>query len=408
MWSRKRIDIAWSDLLFGVWQICFPPSRAQIAHRVERLWPDPEHTLICLSVRSGFDLLLATLALPCGSEVLVSAITIPDMIRIIEHHGLVPVPVDLDPQQMSPTDDAWQGAVTPATRAILVAYLFGGRANIEPLLELARQHNLFVIEDCAQAFAGMEYQGHPDVDASMFSFGMIKACTALGGAVLRIHNLKLLGRMRAIQKTYPIQSRWCYLKRLKQAIGFKTLACRPVCSLFVRICGAIGCNYDRLVNRAARGFSHDRLWLQIRQQPSMPLLAMLHRRLHNYNSLRGELHIAKGKALAALFQDVVDCPGTAVVPHTYWVFPVLVEEPARLIKHLISAGFDATQGHSLCVVQPPKNRREQRTFVAENILAKVVFLPFYPELPLPESERMAAIALERQLAQAERSHSNPT
>ena len=243
MWSRKKIDIVWSDLLFGVWRTCFSPKRTWAIQRVETLWPDTEHTLACLSVRSGFDLLLAALDLPCGSEVLVSAITIPDMIRIIEHHGLVPVPVDLDPQSMSPDNEAWQKAITSSTRAILVAHLFGGRASMEPILKLAHRHNLWVIEDCAQAFVGTGYQGHPDADASMFSFGTIKASTALGGAILRIRDSALLARMRASQATYPVQSRWHYLKRLAQSTGFKTLAYRPICALFVRICRAFGGNY---------------------------------------------------------------------------------------------------------------------------------------------------------------------
>ena len=69
MWARKRIDIGWSDLLFGVWRTCLSPNRTRAAQRVEALWPDAEHTLVCLSVRSGFDLLLAALDLPRDSEV---------------------------------------------------------------------------------------------------------------------------------------------------------------------------------------------------------------------------------------------------------------------------------------------------------------------------------------------------
>ncbi|HCK72012.1 MAG TPA: aminotransferase DegT, partial [Planctomycetaceae bacterium] len=52
---------------------------------------------MCLSVRTGFDLLFQALNLPAGSEVLVSALTIDGMLRVIEEHDLVAVPVDLDP-----------------------------------------------------------------------------------------------------------------------------------------------------------------------------------------------------------------------------------------------------------------------------------------------------------------------
>ena len=142
--------MGWPDVLFGICRVCFPFKQAGIERFAQGIYADPEHILACLSVRSGFDLLLGALKLPRGSEVLVSAITIPDMIRIIEHHGLLPVPVDLDPQQVAPGIENWRRALTPATRAILVAHLFGGRVAMEPILDLAAQKKLLVIEDCAK------------------------------------------------------------------------------------------------------------------------------------------------------------------------------------------------------------------------------------------------------------------
>ena len=58
---------------------------------------------VFLSVRTALDLLLEAWALPRGSEVLMSAVTIPDMVAIVRHHGLVPVPVDLDMRRLAPT-----------------------------------------------------------------------------------------------------------------------------------------------------------------------------------------------------------------------------------------------------------------------------------------------------------------
>jgi dTDP-4-amino-4,6-dideoxygalactose transaminase len=315
------------------------------------------------------------------------------MVRIIEQHGLVPVPVDLDLQQMTPTVDQWERAVTPAAKLVLVAHLFGGRTEMGPLLDLARRHGLLVVEDCAQAFAGVGYQGHPQADASMFSFGSIKSSTALGGAILRVQNQELLARMRAAQVAYPVQPRWPYLKRLAKYAMLKALACRPICALFVRVCRAIDCDYDRMVNRAARGFPGDDFFAQIRRQPSAPLLAMLERRLTRRDCRRSERHVAKGTALAASLRNTVFCPGAAVTPHTYWVFPILVEQPEDLLEHLTRTGFDATQGQSLCVVRPPADRLGQRAAAAEDLLAKVVFLPFYPEMPPRQSQRMATAVL---------------
>jgi dTDP-4-amino-4,6-dideoxygalactose transaminase len=346
-----------------------------------------------LSVRSGLDLLLGALDLPRGSEVLISAITIRDMIRIIEHHGLVPVPVDLDPQRMSPSAEAWRQAVTPATKLILVAHLFGGRAEMGPILELARQHKLLVVEDCAQAFAGIQYEGDPQADASMFSFGTIKNSTALGGAILRVRDANVLARMRAAQEAYPLQPRWPYFKRLAKYAMLKGLAARPICASFVHVCRAIGCDYDRMVNAAARGFPGDDFFAQIRHRASSSLLAVLERRLKRRNADRCERHAAKGKVVAESLRNVMSCPGTAVVPNTFWVFPVVVGEPAELMERLTRAGFDATQGQSLCVVAPPADRAAQKATAAEKLLANVVFLPFYPELPPAEARRLAETVL---------------
>ncbi|MGA7698517.1 MAG: DegT/DnrJ/EryC1/StrS family aminotransferase [Thermoguttaceae bacterium] len=393
MWSRKRLDIGWSDLLFGAGRVFVPPDRASVSRRVESLWPAAGNTLACLSVRSGFDLFLAALDLLRGSEVLVSAITIPDMIRIIEHHGLVAVPVDLDPQRMAPTAEQWRQAITPATKMILVAHLFGGRIEMGPILELARRHKLLVVEDCAQAFAGTQYEGDPQADASMFSFGTIKNSTALGGAILRVRDGEVLARMRIAQEAYPLQPRWPYFKRLAKYAMLKGLAARPICASFVHVCRALGCDYDRKVNAAARGFPGDDFFAQIRHRPSSSLLAVLERRLKRRDADRCERHAAKGMALAEELRDAMPCPGAAVAPHTYWVFPVIVGQPAELMEHLTRAGFDATQGQSLCVVAPPPDRAAQKATAAEDLLANVVFLPFYPELPPAEARRLADTVL---------------
>jgi dTDP-4-amino-4,6-dideoxygalactose transaminase len=80
-------------------------------------------------------------------------------------------------------------------------------------------------------------------------------------------------------------------------------------------------------------------------------------------------------------------------PHSYWVFPILAEEPERVIAGLRRAGFDATQGQSMCAVAPPPDRPERAPHNAANALAKIVFLPNYPELPEPAARKMAEVVL---------------
>ena len=156
--------------------------------------------LVCFSVRSGLDLLLGALDEEPGGEVIVSAVTHPDMVRLIEGHGLRAVPLDLVPSTLEPRIELLEAALSPRTRAVMVAQLFGGRFDLSPIAAFARRHGLLLIEDCAQAFRGPEDTGDPLADVSMFSFGSIKTTTAVGGAVLRVRNPDLLAAMRRLQE----------------------------------------------------------------------------------------------------------------------------------------------------------------------------------------------------------------
>ena len=171
MWVRKRLDIGWSDLAAALAGCLIPRRQAAVVEQLERLWSPGGEAIACLSVRSGLDLWLSAMQLPPGSEVLVSAITIPDMLRIIRDHGLVPVPVDVNEEHLAVNPASLERALTPRTRAVLVAHLFGTRLPLEAVVRFCRQHKLLLLEDCAQAFSGVGFDGHP---------GPTFPCSALG------------------------------------------------------------------------------------------------------------------------------------------------------------------------------------------------------------------------------------
>src|SRR5436305_1973934 len=101
LFARHRLDVRPRHLAQAVAAMTSFDVDAAAAD-VETRWPSPGSALACYSVRSGFHLLLGVLDLPRGSEVLFSAVTHPDMPRIAEHHGLVAVPVDLEPATLAP------------------------------------------------------------------------------------------------------------------------------------------------------------------------------------------------------------------------------------------------------------------------------------------------------------------
>lgn len=389
MIPRKKLDIGWTDLAFGIRCCLAREDRTEAKRRIERLWSPEDRGLACLSVRSGFDSLLEILAFPPGSEILVSSITIRDMTKIAEHHGLVAMPAALDMETLSLRPEALERALTPRTRAILIAHLFGSRMPMEPILELARRHGLLVFEDCAQAFTGDEYRGHPESDVSMFSFGSIKTASALGGGLFRFRDAGLRDRVAATQTALPIQSRGAFLQRLCKYGVLKALTWRPVYSLFVALCRLAGRNHDQVVGHAVRGFAGGDFFRKIRQQPSSALMALLARRIGSYPASRVAGRARVARSAAALLPGV-RWPGEGAAEHAFWVFPILSKSPERLIRHLWSQGFDATQGASnLTVVPPPEDRPELRDTPSQEVMERVVYLPIYSGLSEKDLRRLA-------------------
>lgn len=116
-----------------------------------------------------------------------TGITIPDMIRIVEEHGLVPVPVDIAIDTLMPSLDDIKRAASPKTRAIIFAYIYGVTYDIAPYVPFLNTTDIEIIEDAAQSFQGLEtFRGSPHALMTMFSFGTIKHNTAFFGSVSNV------------------------------------------------------------------------------------------------------------------------------------------------------------------------------------------------------------------------------
>lgn len=386
MWSRKRFDIDYIDLIYGLGAgLTIDNSQRQgLQNDLEDWWGQDStgEALACLSVRSGWDLLLQALQLPPGSEVAMSALTIPDMVTLVRHHGLVPVPIDLDPMTMAPDPASLDRAIGPRTRVIIIAHLFGGRVDLEPILAARDRVGAILVEDCAQAFTP-GFRGHPDADVSCFSFGTIKFATALGGALLRLRDPQLADCLRQIQSTYPVQDSGNYTRRLLKYLGLKTLSSRPGFTALIWGCRWLGIDYDRLLNQSVKGFPKDELIWRLRHQPCAPLLALLRHRLPGYSEKRLGSQTHRGQRLIQLLQEYcpgIQMPGVAVSPHVHWVVPILAEDPSEAIATLRNAGFDATQGHSMTVVDSPATHPEGEPRKTRELFQHLLYLPCYPAM----------------------------
>ena len=393
MYPRLRFDISTLELLFGLCACVWAWDRRKLTEDIVRACSSRDEQLVCLSVRSGFDLLLQALALPAGCEILISAVTHPDMVRIIERHDLRAVPVDLDLATLAPRAELFERAVSPRTRAILVAHLFGGRVDLDRIADFATEHHLLVIEDCAQAYYGPHDTGDPLADVSMFSFGPLKTATALGGAVLYVRNRAILPKMRDRQSSWPVQRRRAYLGKILKFL-FLVQATRPsVYGLLFRTYKLLGKDFDALVNTAARAFPEqqpetresrpdsDTLFKHIRRQPSAPLLALLAYRLRTFDSSRLARRARVGEAVSRRLPPSVTHPGRLANSRTHWLLPVMSYDPDSLVSSLRKEGFDAARATSnIAAVRAPPSHPDCTPTAAARMMSRIVFLPAYPEI----------------------------
>lgn len=117
-----------------------------------------KHCIACSSGTAAVHIALGALQLPPGSEVITPAITDMGSLTGMLYQGLVPVFADVDPETLNMHPGAARRCINDRTRAILVVHHSGLAADMDAFLELGREFNLHVIEDCAQAY-GTTYKG---------------------------------------------------------------------------------------------------------------------------------------------------------------------------------------------------------------------------------------------------------
>ena len=115
-----------------------------------------KHVIPCANGTDALQIAMMGLGLEQGDEVITADFTFAATVEVIALLKLTPVLVDVDADTFNMNIDALKKAITPKTKAIVPVHLFGQCANMEAVLEVAKEYNLFVIEDNAQAI-GADY-----------------------------------------------------------------------------------------------------------------------------------------------------------------------------------------------------------------------------------------------------------
>jgi len=134
------------------------------------------HVISCANGTDALQIAMMALGLKPGDEVITTNFTFIATVEVIELLGLKTVLVEPDPDTFNISVEAVRKAITPRTRAIVPVHLFGQCADMEPLLELAREHGIHVIEDVAQA-TGAVYRLSDGTEKKAGTMGTI-GCTS--------------------------------------------------------------------------------------------------------------------------------------------------------------------------------------------------------------------------------------
>src|SRR5690606_36451598 len=110
-----------------------------------------KHVIPCANGTDALQIALMALGLEQGDEVITSDFTFAATVEVIGLLKLTPVLVDVDPDTFCMDPEKVKKAITSKTKAIVPVHLFGQCANMEELMEISGEHNLFVVEDNAQA-----------------------------------------------------------------------------------------------------------------------------------------------------------------------------------------------------------------------------------------------------------------
>jgi dTDP-4-amino-4,6-dideoxygalactose transaminase len=183
---KAEIDTAITHILENS-QFVLGPEVAAFENEFAR-YTGGAHAIGLNSGTSALHLAMLAAGIGPGDEVITIPFTFVATTAAIGYTGAKPVFVDIDPVSFTMDPSLVEAAITPRTKAIVPVHLYGQPADLDPILEVARRHNLIVIEDAAQAH-GAEYKGRrvgSIADMGCFSFypGKNLGAYGEGGAVV--------------------------------------------------------------------------------------------------------------------------------------------------------------------------------------------------------------------------------
>lgn len=180
------------------------------------------HSLAIAHARTAFFYILKALNLPPNSEVLMTPITIVDMVNAVQLAGLKPVFIDIEKETLNIDPDEVKKKVTGKSKVLLATHLFGITPNMDKIVKIAKEYNLILIEDFSQSF-GCKYG-----DRFLGTFGRAGFCTlswiktisTFYGGMIITEDKDFLNQIKVLSNQQPFPKRGLFIGIILKSLIF--------------------------------------------------------------------------------------------------------------------------------------------------------------------------------------------
>jgi len=386
---RGRVYFSWQAFCRGLSSIfSFSILKGDYIYKYEREFAryiGTEHAIATYSGTTSLRLCLDVIDVKRGDEIICPAYMVPEVVYMLRGYGLKVIFIDIDKDSFNINAALIEEKITTQTKAIIMAHMYGNPCDIDRILDIARENNLIVIEDCAQA-CGAEYKSKKIGgfgDLAYFSFGLMKNVNTFGGGMITTSNNIFAYKIRDKISRYKFPFCWTIVRKFVWGTLLAMFTNRIIFTLFVY-------PFVWLESKLGRGNLHEYLRgnkvgdpdMQIKRtsrsrlrytnmQAGVGLVQMID--LHRNNDLRRQ----NAQALNGLFRDA-DLDHGRENPDAQSIFinyVVLTDRWQQIKRRMLTKGVDLTQGY---IESFMKASFAQRAF--ENNL----YIPIYPPLSRDE------------------------
>lgn len=389
---RFTPSLAWGDIFFVLRKIIYacPCKETGVGNKFEQIFAnfiESKHAISAVSGRLALYSILKNLKIKDGAEILLPSFTywaIPSLVRSLKFN---PIFVDIDPNTYNIDYSLIEEKITSKTRVVVPTHLYGLPCKMDRIKEIAKKHNLVVIEDCVQA-CGAEYMGRKTGswgDAAYFSFDITKKPSLLGGGMIVTSLDFLSDDIRREAATFGYLGNVGLAKKLIQVSTMKVLTDPYIFSLFLYpiIYGFSGFGIDIVHSIFSEKESFEAKNLEIRCK-LMPVEIQQELGIKEMGNLCSIIKLRKRNA-GFLYKKLEGVKGITLPEFSenniYITFPIRVRNRDKFMRALLKKGVDTTSGY----MKP----FGQDCYKARKLYEEIVHLPIYPSLGFEELEFIA-------------------